>query len=113
MTAGDRLGGREVPSQAANEVLRGTVLVTGNKGKLVIRRLMGDRVPPGHFDRPKRGFNLPIRQWLRQYPRLLDGALDRLADAGLIRRPRWAHFKGEQAGALLVLDRWLTESDGM
>jgi len=87
--------------------------VAGNKGKLVIRRLMSDRVPPGHFERPKRGFNLPIRQWLRQYPKLLDDALDRLADAGLIRRPRWAHFKGEQAWTLLVLDRWLVASGGL
>lgn len=87
--------------------------IPGNKGKLVVRRLMADRVPPGHFDLPKRGFNLPIRQWLRRHPGLLNGALDRLADAGLIRRPPTAHFKGEQAWTLLVLDRWLTASGGL
>ena len=87
--------------------------IPGNKGKLVIRRLMADRVPPGHFDRPKRGFNLPIRRWLRRYPNLLDEALDRLADVGLIRRPRWAHLKSEQAWTLLVLDRWVTAAGGL
>ncbi len=84
--------------------------IEGNKGKLVIRELMKDRVPLGHFDLPKRGFNLPIRQWLRRHPGMLDSALDRLADFGLIRRPRIANFKGEQAWALLVLDRWATTS---
>ena len=69
---------------------------------------MADRVPAGHFDRPKRGFNLPIRDWVRRRPALLDGALDRLADAGLIRRQRIAHLKNEQAWALLVLDRWIS-----
>jgi asparagine synthase (glutamine-hydrolysing) len=87
--------------------------VPGNKGKLVVRNLMADRFPPGHFDRPKRGFNLPIRQWVRKHPGLLDDALDRLADAGLIRRPRFVHLKGEQAWTLLVLDRWLTTSGGL
>jgi len=87
--------------------------IAGNKGKLVIRHLMTDRVPPGHFNRPKRGFNLPIRQWVRRHPGLLDGALARLADAGLIRRPRIAHFKNEQTWALLVLDRWLTTAGGL
>ena len=77
-------------------------------GKLVVRQLMADRVPPGLFDRPKRGFNLPIRRWLGKRPELLDDALDRLAEAGLIRRPRATGFTGEQAWALLALDRWMT-----
>jgi asparagine synthase (glutamine-hydrolysing) len=84
--------------------------VPGNRGKLVLRQLMADRVPPGHFDLPKRGFNLPIRRWVKRHPGLLDGALDRLADAGLIRRPRVVHLKNEQAWTLLVLDRWVTSS---
>jgi asparagine synthase (glutamine-hydrolysing) len=87
--------------------------IPGNKGKLVIRRLMTDRVPPGHFDSPKRGPNLPIRNWVRRHPGLLHGALDRLADAGLIRRPRFFSFKSEQAWVLLVLDRWLTSCGGL
>jgi asparagine synthase (glutamine-hydrolysing) len=89
--------------------LDASLLLDADSGtsKLVVRRLMSDRVPEGLFDRPKRGFNLPIRDWVRRRPALLDSALDRLADAGLIRRPRIAHLKNEQAWALLVLDRWV------
>ena len=82
-------------------------------GKLVVRRLMAERVPAGLFDRPKRGFNLPIRRWVARRPRLLRDALDRLADAGIIRRPRALGFTGEQAWALLTLDRWLTSSGAL
>ena len=58
--------------------------VEGNRGKLVMRRLMEDRVPAGFFDRPKRGFNLPIRNWVRKDPALLERALDRwLIQGGL------------------------------
>ena len=77
-------------------------------GKLVVRRLMAGRVPAGLFDRPKRGFNLPIRRWVARRPRLLSAALDRLAEAGIIRRPRALSFTGEQTWALLSLDRWVT-----
>jgi hypothetical protein len=82
-------------------------------GKLVVRRLMAGRVPSGLFDRPKRGFNLPIRRWVARRPRLLRVALDRLADAGIIRRPRALGFTGEQAWALLTLDRWMTSSGAL
>jgi asparagine synthase (glutamine-hydrolysing) len=83
------------------------------RGKLVVRRLMEGRVPAGLFDRPKRGFNLPIRRWVARRPRLLRGALDRLADTGIIRRPRAFGFTGEQAWALLSLDRWMTSSGAL
>jgi len=82
--------------------------VRGNKGKLPIRRIVEPRLQPGHLDSPKRGFNLPIRRWVKRHPGLLDGAMDRLAEADLIRRPRHAHFTNEQTWALLVLDRWVT-----
>jgi hypothetical protein len=74
---------------------------------------MGGRVPEGLFDRPKRGFNLPIRRWVSRRPELLRGALDRLAEAGLIRRPRIFRFTGEQAWTLLTLDRWMTDSGAL
>ncbi len=87
--------------------------INGNRGKLVIRNLMADRVPPGHFDRPKRGFNLPIRRWVRRHPGMMDAALDRLAEAGIIRRPRITKFKHDQVWTLLVLDRWLERFNGL
>ncbi len=79
----------------------------GKTGKLVIRRLMGDRFPPGHLNEPKRGFNLPIRRWARRNPAIFTDALDRLAEAGVIRRPRLVHVGNEQTWSLLVLDRFL------
>jgi len=82
-------------------------------GKLVLRRLMKDRVPAGLFDRPKRGFNLPIRRWIRRRPQLLRSAPDRPAEANLIRRPRALGFTGEQAWALMTLDRWMTTSGAL
>jgi len=83
--------------------------VPAGRGKLIVRALMHDRIPSGLFDRPKRGFNLPIRDWLRHQPQLLRSALDRLAEAGVIRKPRYAHFTNEQSWTLLALDRWLQQ----
>jgi hypothetical protein len=44
---------------------------------------------------------------------LLTAALDRLAEAGLIRRPKAFGFTGEQAWALMSLDRWMTTSGAL
>lgn len=83
-----------------------------DKGKLVLRRLIEDRLPEGHLDRPKRGFNLAIRRWARQHPKVLPEALDRLAAHEIIRRPKIFHPTNEQTWALLTLDRWLLRHDG-
>ncbi len=85
--------------------------VEGGRGKLIVRRLMEKRVPPDLFERPKRGFNLPIREWLRRQPHLLASAIDRLDEASIIRRPRYANFTNEQSWTLLSLDRWLLQND--
>ncbi len=85
--------------------------VEGGRGKLIVRHLMRERVPAGLFDRPKRGFNLPIRDWLRRQPDLLESAVKRLAEAGLIRRPGYANFTNEQSWTLLALDRWLLQAN--
>ncbi len=83
-----------------------------DRGKLVLRKLVEGRLPPGHLDRPKRGFNLAIRRWARQHPRVLQGALFRLAANEVICRPRIFHLTNEQTWALLVLDRWLLRHAG-
>ncbi|MDX1502244.1 MAG: asparagine synthase (glutamine-hydrolyzing) [Thermoanaerobaculia bacterium] len=84
--------------------------VERGRGKVIVRRLMEPRIPEGFFDRPKRGFNLPFKTWVRKRRGLLDGALDRLADARVIRRPRRPALTNEQTWTLLSLDRWLTAS---
>lgn len=81
-------------------------------GKLLLRDLIRDRLPPGHLKRAKRGFNLPIRSWLQHRPEFLDSALDRLADAGFIRRPHYFNVGNEQSLAILLLDRWLQIESG-
>jgi asparagine synthase (glutamine-hydrolysing) len=86
---------------------------TRRRGKLVMRRLMQDRLPRAVVDGPKRGFNLPVRRWAARRPELLSGALDRLAEAGVIRRPRATGFTNEQVWALLTLDRWMTTSGAL
>ena len=75
------------------------------KGKLVLRELMGGRLPPGHLDRPKKGFGLPIRRWLRQDPGYVQRAMSTLVDAHILRRPVDHGF--DKAWLLLVLARWL------
>ena len=84
--------------------------VRGDRGKLIVRRLMEPRIPKGFFDRPKRGFNLPFKSWVARRDGVLEGALARLADAGVIRRPRRPRLTNEQTWTLLALDSWLTRS---
>lgn len=57
-------------------------------GKRILRRAFKDRLPGAVFDRPKRGFEMPIAQWLRtDLSDLVRRAIDpvRLARDGLFR----------------------------
>jgi asparagine synthase (glutamine-hydrolysing) len=76
------------------------------RGKLLARRLMEPRLPPGHLDRPKSGFGLPVHRWLRRHPQVLSEAVRRLMDRGVLQRPVGSEFR--RAWYLLVLDRWFT-----
>ncbi len=75
------------------------------RGKLLVRRLMEKRLPPGHLERSKRGFGLPVHRWVRRHPELLEQAQRRLLDAGILRRRVSADFR--RIWSLLVLDQWL------
>ncbi len=79
------------------------------RGKLLVRRLMEPRLPPGHLDRPKSGFGLPVHRWLKQHPQVLAQAVARLVARGVLRRPVSSEFR--RAWYLLVLDRWFTAFD--
>ncbi len=74
------------------------------RGKLLVRRLMEPRLPQGHLDRPKSGFGLPVHRWLRRHPEVLQGAVARLMERGVLRRSVSTEFR--RAWYLLVLDRW-------
>jgi asparagine synthase (glutamine-hydrolysing) len=78
----------------------------GRRGKLLARRLMQPRLPPGHLGRPKSGFGLPVHRWLTQHPRVLHEAVERLRARGVLRRSVGPEFR--RAWSLLVLDRWLS-----
>jgi len=75
------------------------------RGKLVLRELMHARLPSGHLDRPKKGFGLPIRRWLRQDPGYVRHAMTTLLDARILRTPVDQDF--DKIWLLLVLARWL------
>jgi asparagine synthetase B (glutamine-hydrolysing) len=74
------------------------------RGKLLVRRLMEPRLPPGHLERPKSGFGLPVHRWLKQHPQVLHDAVARLMARGVLRCPVGTEFR--RAWYLLVLDRW-------
>jgi asparagine synthase (glutamine-hydrolysing) len=76
------------------------------RGKLLVRELMQPRLPPGHLERPKSGFGLPVHRWIRRHPQLLHDAVARLMERGVLRRAVSSEFR--RAWYLLVLDRWFT-----
>jgi asparagine synthase (glutamine-hydrolysing) len=76
------------------------------RGKLLVRDLMRSRLPPGHSERPKSGFGLPARAWIRRHPELWKSAMDRLVSRGVLRAPVSSDFR--RAWSLLVLDRWFS-----
>jgi len=81
----------------------------GGRGKLLVRELMEPRLPPGHLQRPKSGFGLPVRSWLKNNPHYLRDAVARLRERGVLRRAVSSDFR--RAWSLLVLDRWFTTFD--
>ncbi|TBR23846.1 asparagine synthase (glutamine-hydrolyzing) [bacterium] len=99
--------------------------VSGGKGKVILRRLLSRRLPPELIERPKRGFAVPLAQWLRGP--LRDWAEDLLSERALSRagvlnptpvRSAWAdHLSGrrdlqDRVWAALMLQQWLRSSAG-
>ena len=76
------------------------------RGKLLVRRLMEPRLPPDHLNRPKSGFGLPVHRWLKQHPKLLQDAVQRLMARGVLQQAVGTEFR--RAWYVLVLDRWFT-----
>jgi asparagine synthase (glutamine-hydrolysing) len=82
---------------------------SARRGKLLVRELLTPHLPEGHLQRPKSGFGLPVRSWLRNNPGMLREAVARLRERGVLQRSVSSDFR--RAWFLLVLDRWFTAFD--
>ena len=96
----------------------------GDEGKLVLKDVLYRYVPKSMMDRPKKGFSIPITQWLRE-PELREWA-EALLDRELIRRQGilnadevhriWRDFidKGNwriQIWYMLMFQSWMQENE--
>ena len=92
----------------------------GHTGKILLRRLAARRLPPAHAHLPKRGFTVPIGEWIAgpYRERFLDDVLgpgarvSALLDTSEIRHVFERHVAGtRESGHLLwtvwLLERWL------
>ena len=113
------------PMLGPRVVEAGLLLKTGEKvsrrcGKTILREAFADMLPAEVFRRPKRGFGVPLRRWLREDLRetLCETLLDPvMTDLGMFRREALAglindHVSGRddhshRLWTLLVLARWL------
>jgi asparagine synthase (glutamine-hydrolysing) len=76
------------------------------RGKLLVRTLMEPRLPANHLNRPKSGFGLPVHRWLKENPKLLQDAVRRLKERGILQQAVGVEFR--RAWYVLILDRWFT-----
>jgi asparagine synthase (glutamine-hydrolysing) len=88
-------------------------------GKRIVRRAFQDRLPAEVFTRPKKGFEMPVADWLRRELKpLVDRAADpaRLAREGLLRPALPERWRAEHAAGrdrswelwtLLAFQSWL------
>ena len=100
------------------------VKLRGHSGKWLLRAMLGRHLPQELIDRPKRGFDPPLAQWLRGP--LHDWTRDLLAPAGLrrqgifdpdaVQRLCGEHMSGARnhdyaLWALVVFQAWLLAND--
>ena len=94
--------------------------VRNGEGKWLLKQVLARHVPPALYDRPKKGFGMPVGDWIRGGMRewaetlLDDGRLRRegFLDAGRV-RAEWARHlagktrSGEGIWRLLMFQAWL------
>lgn len=96
-----------------------SLLFAGGQGKLALRKLLLKRLPSRIVDRPKRGFGIPINEWLRGPLRPLASQMldrDRIRSGGLFDAnavsQRWSeHLSGRrnwgtQLWTVLAFNAW-------
>jgi asparagine synthase (glutamine-hydrolysing) len=72
--------------------------LNGNETKVILRRLMANRLPEAVLNKPKEGFSIPMKHWLRGELRPL---MNDLLSAGTIRRRGYFNPK--------TVAQWLSE----
>lgn len=105
--------------------LPGHMKLRAGQGKWLLRRVLGRHMPGGIGERPKKGFSIPIDQWLRGPLRAWAESLlaeDRLIGEGLLNpRPIRAAWKrhilgeadlGKSLWAVLMFQAWLEANVG-
>ena len=99
--------------------LRDSLKIRDGKGKWILRRVMGNEVPPSILNRPKKGFSIPTASWLRFEMRdfIRDTLLaansacstyfERKAVSDVIDRHDRGKFSGfQEVWSLIVFEQW-------
>jgi asparagine synthase (glutamine-hydrolysing) len=90
-------------------------------GKKVLKDAFSDLIPPSFFERPKKGFSMPIGRWIREkweaeFEEVLSTSMPPFFDRDYVRRLLEAHIAGSQdysnlLWALYVLGLWNKQFD--
>jgi asparagine synthase (glutamine-hydrolysing) len=99
--------------------LRDSLKIREGKGKWILRRVMGNEIPPSILQRPKKGFAIPAASWLRFEMRdfIHDTLLarnsacstyfDRSTLSDVIERNDRGKFSGfQEVWSLIVFEEW-------
>ena len=100
--------------------------LNGPQGKLAVRTIGSRYLPPGIVSRPKVGFSVPMSEWFRSSPQLLellrltvapDAKIAALLDTRLVWRMIREHASGRKDWSremwiLLSLEIWMREVHG-
>jgi len=91
----------------------------GRNSKKILKDAFSDLIPPKFFDRPKKGFSMPIGRWIRQkweteFEEVLSNCLPPFFDRDYVRRLLESHCAqgvdhANQLWALYVLGIWNRE----
>ena len=100
--------------------------IAGGKGKRILLRALGDRLPEELLNRPKMGFGVPLAAWFRgplrellwdhlTAPRFLDRGF---VSPGFLRALLEEHQRGRRDNhqwlwSLLMLELWLEQTEGV